>query len=76
MLNEIKRELVRLQATQIQVDSELESRVRVQLGEQFCTLEAEGFLAMLKGLPDGVGHEAVHEAIHESVLHGEHWACV
>jgi hypothetical protein len=76
MVDEITRQLVRLKATEIQVAPNTESRIRVQPDERFCMLEADGFLAMLKGLPDGIGHEAVREAIHESALHSEDWAIV
>jgi hypothetical protein len=76
MLEAIAGQLVRLQATEIRIEPLPDSRIRVQLGEQFCALEAEGFLALLKSLPDGVGHEAVRDAIHESAIHGESWASV
>ena len=76
MLDEITRQLSRLDATEIRVASHSDSRIRVELGGQFCMLETEGFLAMLKGLPDSVGHETVKEAIHVSALHSEDWATV
>lgn len=75
----LEAELRRLHATEITIEPEPQAEssgilVKVELGHKSCLLEAEGFLQMLKELPDNVGAEMVKSAIQDSALRGLEWA--
>lgn len=79
MLNEIKSELERLDATstRVTIDADFEPKVgdllKVELGDAYWHLFPQRFLELLKELPDGAGSDAVRTAIERQatfVWHG------
>ncbi len=79
MIEKIRQQLIRLNATRIQVaeDSEFEPKVgrllRVALDNAYWHLPPQHFLELLKAMPNGSGDDAVHQAIERespAVWHG------
>jgi hypothetical protein len=80
MFDDIRNELVRLNATDVQLESDERNpndndpHVKVTIGERSCCVQIAGFLKMLHALPDGVGEPAIETAIESEASHAEGWA--
>ncbi len=80
MFDEIRGELVRLKASdvQLQADGRLgcaaNSMVKLTIGDRSCSLVATGLLEMLKSLPDGATNASIEAALEMRAGRAEAWA--
>jgi hypothetical protein len=69
MFDELRNELVRLKAADVQLQSDerlgltAHSMVKVTIGSKSYSVTAAGLLDMLKSLPDGATEAAIKEAL-------------
>jgi len=79
MFDEIRAELVRLLAddVQLQTDRRLghpdSTLIKITIGERFCTVTFAGLMEMLKSLPDGSGAEGIEAAFEMRSSRAESW---
>lgn len=76
---DFQHELIRLNAQrdfdlfeQMTVDEQ--DLVKVCIGGRSCLIAADGFYAMLQGLPDSAGSASIVEHLEVSATHAERWA--
>lgn len=75
MMDEIRSELSRLDATDVRVtpdpefDDEVDELIKIEIDQAFWHFLPQNFLELLRDLPDGAGAEKVHAAIEK---HGQH----
>jgi len=74
MFEEIRRELLRLDA-EIQLESHITPHlIQISSGSRSCSVDRECFLEVLKSLPDEAGESAVFRRLESSAAQTEHWA--
>jgi hypothetical protein len=80
MFDDIRSELRRLDAeadVELEADSRLEpsavTLVKVTIHARSCTATQDGFLEMLRSLPDRSGTHAIAAEIESRSLHAESW---
>ncbi len=75
MLDEIRSELSRLRAPEVEVtpapdfDDEVDELIKIEIEQAFWHFLPQNFLELLRDLPGGAGAEGVHAAIEK---HGHH----
>ena len=80
MFDDIRNELARLNANDVQLETDERSpaaddaHVKITIGERSCCVQKAGFLNMLHSLPDGAGETAIEAAIESEARHAEGWA--
>jgi hypothetical protein len=80
MFDELRSELLRLHATDVVLESDErggvqgDTLVKITIGERYCSVRADGLLAMLRSLADGAGESAIERAIANEASHAEGWA--
>jgi hypothetical protein len=80
MFNEIRTELVRLYAEDVQLQSDerlgrpQSSLIKVTIRSRSCSVVAAGLLEMLKSLPDHAGIAAIEKMLEHRSSHAEAWA--
>jgi hypothetical protein len=80
MFDDIRNELSRLNAADVQLESDTRTNpgdiivVKITIGERSCCVHADGLLVTLQSLPDGAGETAIEVAIASSASHAEGWA--
>ena len=78
MFKEIQNQLSRLHARRIAAalvpSAEGLVRVKLSVGALSCIVRGDGFLTLLKLLPDSAGTRGVVKAIRRSARHAEGWA--
>ena len=74
MFDEVRSELIRIGATDVGFKDENASHLRIWIGPKSCTVIADGFLTVLRGLPTGSGTRALQTALEEAAEHADSWA--
>ena len=79
MFDEIHQEFVRLSVEHIGLEADerqmgTQQFVKVTTGARSCSVAVEGFLEMLRHLPEGAGAAAVIAALESSAIHADQWA--
>jgi hypothetical protein len=80
MFDEIRAELVRLDAKDVQLQSDerlhrpKSSLIKLTIHSRSCSVVAAGLLEMLKSLPDRAGITAIEESLEFRSSHAEAWA--
>jgi hypothetical protein len=80
MFDEIRAELARLNAADVQLEADSRKDpnqvelVKITIGERSCTVQISGLINMLRSLPDGAGENAVETALEQEASHAEGWA--
>jgi hypothetical protein len=80
MFDDIRNELIRLNAADVQLESDERSaigndpHVKVTIGDRSCCVQMAGFVKMLHTLPDSAGETAIEAAIESEASHAEGWA--
>jgi hypothetical protein len=79
MFDEIRKELLRLKASEVQLQSDgrlgcaAHSTVKVTIGDRSCSLVAASLLEMLKSLPDGATEASIEAALEMRAGRAEAW---
>jgi hypothetical protein len=80
MFDEIRAELVRLDAKDVQLQSDerlhrpKSSLIKLTIGNRSCSVVAAGLLQMLRTLPDKAGVSAIEKALEFRSSSAEAWA--
>jgi hypothetical protein len=80
MFDDIRNELVRLNAADVQLETDDrhaagdDPHVKIRIGERSCSVQVAGLINMLHSLPDSAGEAAIEAAIESEASHAEGWA--